>query len=129
MLTPPLVLSLVQAVRAPRIRSKNLISVIFCEAVAIYGVIVSIILQTKIERPDLEAITDMKALHITQQSAGYAVFWAGVTVGFANLFCGVAVGISGSGLAVADAAKSTSPPGSKKEMRAFTRSVVGWSTG
>jgi V-type H+-transporting ATPase proteolipid subunit len=62
------------AVRAPRIRSKNLISVIFCEAVAIYGVIVSIILQTKIERPDLDAPGDPTALAITQQSAGYAVF-------------------------------------------------------
>ena len=91
------------AVRAPRIRSKNLISVIFCEAVAIYGVIVSIILQTKIERPDLDAITDMRALAITQQSAGYAVFWAGVCCGVGNLACGVCVGICGSGCALADA--------------------------
>jgi len=90
------------AVRAPRIRSKNLISVIFCEAVAIYGVIVSIILQTKIEKSD-EVVTDLVGLKTVQQYAGYSVFWAGVCCGIGNLACGVCVGICGSGCALADA--------------------------
>lgn len=59
-------------------------SVIFCEAVAIYGVIVAIILATKVEdvnMNDLERLA--KNMH-----AGYAYFGAGIITGFANLVCG-----------------------------------------
>jgi len=81
------------AIKAPRIQSKNLISVIFCEAVAIYGVIMAIIMQTKIS----------EAEGTPSAYAGYGLFATGLTVGFANLFCGLAVGVTGSSCALADA--------------------------
>lgn len=91
------------AIRVPRITSKNLISIIFCEAVAIYGVIVAIILQTK-----LENITREQGLFTKgNMAAGYAIFGAGLTCGFSNLVCGMCVGIVGSSCALSDAQNST----------------------
>ncbi|KYQ90357.1 Vacuolar ATP synthase 21 kDa proteolipid subunit [Tieghemostelium lacteum] len=85
------------AVKEPRIRSKNIISIIFCEAVAIYGIIIAIILQGKIKGKI--NIADPAADYL----AGYMMFGAGVTVGFCNVFSGICVGISGSGCALGDA--------------------------
>ncbi|CAM6091640.1 unnamed protein product [Calypogeia fissa] len=90
------------AIKAPRITSKNLISVIFCEAVAIYGVIVAIILQTK-----LESVADAEQHLPDSMRAGYSIFASGIIVGFSNLVCGLCVGIIGSSCALSDAQNST----------------------
>jgi V-type H+-transporting ATPase proteolipid subunit len=107
------------AIKVPRIRSKNLISVIFCEALAIYGVIIAIISATKLDEKAtreswMTASTGQSASTTTYFGAGgewdpqimfaaYAIFAAGITVGLANLFCGICVGVVGSTCAVSDA--------------------------
>merc|ERR1712159_299301 len=99
------------AIKAPRIRSKNLVSVIFCEAVAIYGVIMSIILQTKTQTSEIKAanIDPTRLMNMQKRMlySGYSIFNAGLTVGLSNLVCGIAVGITGSGCALADAQNAT----------------------
>lgn len=92
------------AVKAPRIRSKNLVSVIFCEATAIYGVILAIILLSKISPPKDTAHTLAAAWNWASfYFAGYAVFSSGCSVGFTNIASGISVGIAGSACAIGDA--------------------------
>jgi len=86
------------AVSTPRIRTKNIISVIFCEALAIYGIITAIILQLKV----VKVTTPM--FYASDYHAAYGLFWTGMLVGWSNIGCGIAVGVSGSSAAIADAA-------------------------
>lgn len=60
-------------------------SIIFCEAVAIYGVIVAIILQTKVEA--VKPLPD-GSYSLGAANAGYAILGAGSVTGWANLACG-----------------------------------------
>ncbi|CAG8479782.1 4949_t:CDS:2 [Diversispora eburnea] len=85
------------AVKAPRIRTKNLIRL-----VAIYGVIMAIVFSAK-----LQSVSGETLYTPSNYFTGYSLFWGGATVGFCNLFCGIAVGISGSTAALADAQDQT----------------------
>lgn len=94
-------------VRAPHIKTKNLISIIFCEAAAIYGLILAIVMAGPLQQFSEKLAQANVLMRGRNWHSGYLLFGAGMSVGLVNLACGTAVGVVGSGVALADAANST----------------------
>eukprot|EP00768_Dysnectes_brevis_P000730 gnl/Dysnectes_brevis/1164_a1298_5058.p1 GENE.gnl/Dysnectes_brevis/1164_a1298_5058~~gnl/Dysnectes_brevis/1164_a1298_5058.p1 ORF type:complete len:191 (+),score=35.77 gnl/Dysnectes_brevis/1164_a1298_5058:55-627(+) len=88
----------------PEVKSKNLLSILFCEAIAIYGLIMSIIIMNMVPENVEGAMppsclgTAVCSEEITrgQWNASFGLFAAGTGVGLTNLVAGVTVGIIGS---------------------------------
>jgi len=94
------------SVKSPRVRTKNLVSVVFCEAVAIYGVIMAILMSEKIVSYKFDIMEDPEFYRQVLYSS-MGLFWTGLGVGLSNIICGVCVGISGSSCVLADAQDSS----------------------
>jgi len=87
------------AVKVPHLINKNLISVIFCEACAIYGVIIAIIVSNKFTPTSFGMVQYYGYWQMAEYS-GFCMFGVGLVVGFSNLACGISVGVVGSSTAL-----------------------------
>ena len=82
-------------IKMPFVQSKNLISVILCEATAIYGVIIALLLAIEVGGKKVDIYKDLDTYQAAE-FAGYAYLVIGLVVGLSNLVCGICVGVLGS---------------------------------
>lgn len=93
-------------VKMPRIQSKNLISIILCEACGIYGLIIALLVSQGKKPADVAKANDIykdRLTYQTAENAAFSAFWIGVCVGLSNVFCGICVGVLGSSTALVTA--------------------------
>jgi len=74
-------------IRSPELLMKNIIPVVMAGVLGIYGLIVAVILNGKITRPENQVIT-------YSQFNGFAHFAAGLCCGFSSLASGLSIGIA-----------------------------------
>ena len=95
-------------VKMPRIQSKNLISVILCEACGIFGLIIALLVfqQKRVPQKWTDIYID-RDHYMEAENSAYAAFWIGILVGLSNMFCGICVGVLGSSMALVTAQNGT----------------------
>ena len=82
-------------IKMPFVQSKNLISVILCEATAIYGVIIALLLAIEVGGKNIDVYQSLDVYQAAEY-AGYCYLIIGLVVGVSNLACGLCVGVLGS---------------------------------
>ena len=82
-------------IKMPFVQSKNLISVILCEATAIYGVIIALLLAIEVGGKNIDVYKNLETYQAAE-FAGYCYLIIGLVVGVSNLACGLCVGVLGS---------------------------------
>ena len=72
-----------------------MISVILCEATAIYGVIIALLLAIEVGGKNVDVYANLETYQAAE-FAGYCYLTIGLVVGVSNLACGLCVGVLGS---------------------------------
>ena len=73
------------AVKTPRIQSRNLISIIFCEVVAIYGVIMAIVYSAKLSDVPPENLFSRSNYFTGKTKKGFLCSYVGEAIGIDSI--------------------------------------------